>query len=560
MRQYFIYPALLAGSVIGLSGTAIAASPIPSFDKEAVTEYPYMRKGEPAQQDEVVPGVGGGESSDVTPKGNTGTAADPAFYIKSINLTGYPVPDKFGKLQEILAKYSNRSVKVSELPLITNDIMAYCRELGYTVPLAVIPPQEVKNGALEIKVYIAAYDDVKISVNNSDVRDDWLAGYIEDLHKGDIIEDGPLESVINNINDLPGVESRAVLKPGSVPGTTALDVEVQKRTSGTNNYIFADNGGGHYSGRYRFGANLELNNPISLGDKFIVSGSISDEETTNYSIRYEFPFFHAGTRLGVAFSQTNYDISTFSNLYDSQGESRGVSVYGLTPLYRSKAARLTLIYGYDHRDITDEYKFKIAKLKPFNFDVDKEAEVLHIGFSGSYYAPNEFLQYSVIYWNGHIDTEDGGAYYDGTYHKLTADILKIWYMEDFNFRINVRGQIANRELDSSEQFYMGGLNGMRAYANGDGYGDSAYIATGEVRYATGLPGLELAAFIDVGAAKNRAADELDHLADAGVGLRYAKKDDWYAHLDFAHKIDGRDDRSEPGDNDYRVWFQVYKML
>ena len=59
MRQYFIYPALLAGSVIGLSGTAIAASPIPSFDKEAVTEYPYMRKGEPAQQDEVVPGVGG---------------------------------------------------------------------------------------------------------------------------------------------------------------------------------------------------------------------------------------------------------------------------------------------------------------------------------------------------------------------------------------------------------------------------------------------------------------------------------------------------------------------
>lgn len=219
-----------------------------------------------------------------------------------------------------------------------------------------------------------------------------------------------------------------------------------------------------------------------------------------------------------------------------------------------------MIYGYDHRDITDEYKFKIAKLKPFNFDVDKEAEVLHIGFSGSYYAPNEFLQYSVIYWNGHIDTEDGGAYYDGTYHKLTADILKIWYMEDFNFRINVRGQIANRELDSSEQFYMGGLNGMRAYANGDGYGDSAYIATGEVRYATGLPGLELAAFIDVGAAKNRAADELDHLADAGVGLRYAKKDDWYAHLDFAHKIDGRDDRSEPGDNDYRVWFQVYKML
>ena len=74
-----------------------------------------------------------------------------------------------------------------------------------------------------------------------------------------------------------------------------------------------------------------------------------------------------------------------------------------------------------------------------------------------------------------------------------------------------------------------------------------------------MPALN-AAFVDIGAAKNRVTDKLDHLADAGVGLRYAKKDDWYAHLDFAHKIDGRDDRSEPGDNDYRIWFQLYKMF
>ena len=556
MRHY-VYPTLVMVFLLAYEGIAFAASPIPTFDKEAVTDYPYMRTGEAAGTDKKQAGEGSQQEQSL--KGNTGTAEDPAFYIQSINLTGYPVPDQFGRLQKILSKYSNRSVKVSELPLITNDIMAYCRDLGYTVPLAVIPPQEVKNGVLEVNLYVASYDTAKISVNNSDVRDDWLVGYIDDLNPGDVITDSSLESVINNINDLPGVQSRAVLKPGSTPGTTALDVEVQKRES-TNNYIFADNGGGHYSGRYRFGANLELNNPISLGDRFIVSGSISDEETTNYSIRYEFPFFHAGTRLGVAFSQTNYDISTFSDLYDSLGESRGVSVYGLTPLYRNMANRLTLIYGYDHRDITDEYKFKIAELKPFNFDVDKEADVFHIGLSGSHYAPNEFFQYSIIYWIGDIETEDGGAYYDGTYHKLTADLLKIWYVEDFNFRVHARGQLASRALDSSEQFYMGGMDGMRAYANGDGYGDSAYIATVEGRYETGLEGLELAAFVDVGAAKNRVTDKLDHLADAGVGLRYAKKDDWYAHLDFAHKIDGRDDRSEPGDNDYRVWFQVYKML
>ena len=79
-------------------------------------------------------------------------------------------------------------------------------------------------------------------------------------------------------------------------------------------------------------------------------------------------------------------------------------------------------------------------------------------------------------------------------------------------------------------------------------------------YALGIPGLELAAFVDVGAAKNLLTDEIDHLAGWGVGLRYSKPNDWYAQFDFARKINGRPDRSEPGDDDCRLWFQVYKMF
>ena len=106
--------------LFAFEGIAFAASPIPTFDKEAVTDYPYMRTGEAAKTDKKQAGEGSQQEQSL--KGNTGTAEDPAFYIQSINLTGYPVPDQFGRLQKILSKYSNRSVKVSELPLITNDI------------------------------------------------------------------------------------------------------------------------------------------------------------------------------------------------------------------------------------------------------------------------------------------------------------------------------------------------------------------------------------------------------------------------------------------------------
>ncbi|OUO91375.1 hypothetical protein B5F39_13100 [Cloacibacillus sp. An23] len=536
---------------------AFGASPLPSFDEDAVRTYPpYMRTGTPdieVEEPDVKP-------SGTPQEGNTGTAEDPAFFVKAVRLTGYEVLDEKGELKAILGKYSGRSVKVRELTSLTDEITNYCRERGYTIPLAVVPKQEIVDGVLEVKIYVASYDGVEITVNSSDIYDKTLQRYVSCLKRGDVITDRRLETAINNLNDLPGVQARAILRPGSEPGTTKIDIEVKKRKV-WNNYIYADNGGGYYSGRYRYGFNTEINNPTRTGDKIIVSGMITNEETKNYSLRYEMPVGARGTRLGFAYSKTNYEF-TPNSLYDSLGESEGLSVYGLTPLYRSKADRLTLIYGYDHRNITDEYRFREEILRPFDFGRDKTASVWHIGLSGSRYGVNQFLQYSLVYWYGDIKTDGGGAYYDGGYHKLTADMLKIWYWGRFNARVRARGQLASRALDGSEQFFLGGINGVRAYANGDGYGDSGYTATGEIRYNVGVPGLELAAFIDVGAAKNLATpnNEIDHLAGWGVGLRYTKPNDWYAQFDFARKINGRPDRSEPGDDDFRLWFQVYKMF
>ena len=554
MKQHHLVIVTLVCLLALAAPPAFAASPLPTFDEEAVRTYPpYMRTGKSdieIEQKEV-------KTHEDYREGNTGTEEDPAFFIKSVKLTGYEVLDDKGELRAILEKYSGRSVKVRELPSLTNEITAYCRERGYTIPLAVIPQQEIKDGVLEVKIYVASYDDVEITVNSSDIYDKTLDRYISYLKHGDVITDRRLETAMNNLNDLPGVQARAILRPGSEPGTTKIDIEVQKRKV-WNNYIYADNGGGYYSGRYRFGINTEINNPTRTGDKIIVSGMLTDEDTDNYSVRYELPIGARGTRLGFAYSKTSYEF-TPNSLFDSLGESEGLSVYGLTPLYRSKADRLTLIYGYDHRDITDEYRFREEANRRYNFGSDKDANVWHIGLSGSRYGVNQFLQYSFIYWYGDIST-DGGAYYDGGYHKFTADLLKIWYWGKFNARVRARGQLASRALDGSEQFFLGGINGVRAYANGDGYGDSAYTATGELRYALGIPGLELAAFVDVGAAKNLLTDEIDHLAGWGVGLRYSKPNDWYAQFDFARKINGRPDRSEPGDDDCRLWFQVYKMF
>ena len=336
--------------VLGLlmSCSAWAQSPIPTFDKEAVTTHPYYRTGrQDVVVDQAVP--------DGYQPGNTGTEEVPAFYVRKITLTGFILPDKQGQLQEILQAYSNRSVKVAELQELTDKITDYAKNNGYTVAQAVVPPQEIADGQLEIKVYVAKYDDVRVTQNTSDVADSVLQGYLHKLKSGDVMTDRNLELAMNNLNDLPGVTARAVLRPGKEAGTTAVDVQVQDRPV-WNNYVFVDNGGGYYSGRYRYGFNTEINNLSHNGDKITLSGMLSSHDVKSYSVRYETPIGYDGTRVGIAYSQSMYELHT-NDFYNSLGKSRGISIYGMTPLYRDRMNRLTAIYGYDRRRIEDRLNF-----------------------------------------------------------------------------------------------------------------------------------------------------------------------------------------------------------
>ena len=535
-----------------MSTTAFAANPIPTFDKEAVTTHPFNRTGQQEQPVKEMQGAG-----EFYKPGNTGTEANPAFFVAKVKLTGFTLPDKSGKLAAICKEYEGRSLQMAELQQLISRINEYARTCGYTVAQAIVPPQEVKQGELEITVYVAKYDDIEIISNESDVADRVLAGYIhKNLQSGAYIMDKPLEMTMNNINDLPGVVARAILAPGSKPGTTKVQVQVLRRPV-WNNYVFTDNAGGYYSGRYRYGFNTEINNPGHQGDKIILNGMLTNHDTKNYGARYEAPVGRDGTRWGIGWSQSSYDLNT-NSFYNSLGQSRGFSFYGLTPVYRDRMNRVTAIYGYDHRKIKDRLQLKAAGLAGIELTTEKMANVYHAGISGSKYLPNRFSQYSLIYWYGNLN--GGGKSIDGDYHKLTSDLLHVIYDGKTNYRVQLSGQIANRNLDGSEMFYLGGMNGVRAYGASEGSGDIGFTATAEVRRQTGIKGLEAAAFIDTGAVKSHNAALIEHLSGWGVGLRYNLDNSWHAQLDYARKINAQKDRVEPRDHSGHMWFQLYKMF
>lgn len=154
---------------------------------------------------------------------------------------------------------------------------------------------------------------------------------------------------------------------------------------------------------------------------------------------------------------------------------------------------------------------------------------------------------------------------EGGFSKINFDVNHVTNLGRLmQFYLFAHGQMASRNLDSSEQFYLGGADAVRAYPQGEAGGDSGYQATAKLRYQMPVKGLSLALFADVGEVLTRkdgdTADPHRRLAGWGIGAVYSRNRSVYARLDYARKIKGEPYRSEAEDRNGRLWFRLYKLF
>ena len=126
--------------------------------------------------------------------------------------------------------------------------------------------------------------------------------------------------------------------------------------------------------------------------------------------------------------------------------------------------------------------------------------------------------------------------------------------------LTAQKDVINKSLYSSEQLFISGGSGVRAYAEGAS-GDNGYVANLEFRYA--LPRIKLlpkqqslAAFFDNGAIqaqKNGAS--LTNFVLSGVGAGYSiNVHSAFANVQWAHSLGAIKSHNET-DHDH-VWLQV----
>lgn len=359
-----------------------------------------------------------------------------------------------------------------------DKVTAYLRKQGYTVATAFIPPQQIANGAVEIRVLLGNLGQVTVN-NKSGLKDAVISSFIDRLHGGAAIKTNELETVLNNLNDLPGIRAAGMLKAGA----------------------------------------------------------------------------SVGSRLGISYSQMDYTLGDYFNLLDAVGKAKTFSIYGSTPLTNTSSSKLDMVYGYDNRQLQDEMRL-------FGYNAKKSSNAVHTGISGNSRGSGSYTGYSALYYWGQLTNEDFNSETEGSFHKLTGDVNHSRRLGNtVDLLLNFHSQLANKQLDGSEQFSLGGANGVRAYPQGEASGDSCYQTTAELRCNMPLPYLSLATFVDFGEVEQRGYDDRHrNLAGWGIGVQYAKAGDYYLRLDYARKLNSEAFQSEDKDKNGRLWFQAYKLF
>jgi hemolysin activation/secretion protein len=211
---------------------------------------------------------------------------------------------------------------LGEMRAIAARIATYYNARGYFLAQAYLPAQDVSGGTVTIEVIEGRYGQVGLQ-NSSNLSDGVARRLLRGLDGGDIVASAPLERRLLLLSDIPGVAVRSTLAPGTAVGTSDLNVELTpgRRVTGS---IEADNGGNRYTGEYRLGGSIALNNPLGLGDQLSLRVLGSDGGLAYGRAAYQAPF--GALTLGVAYSHIRYELGREFQGLDADGTADVASV------------------------------------------------------------------------------------------------------------------------------------------------------------------------------------------------------------------------------------------
>ncbi len=438
--------------------------------------------------------------------------------VKGFNVTGMTfITQK--EAQQALSVFIKRSLTLKQINEAAKAIVELYKKKG-RIAQAVIPPQQIKDGIVEIKVVEGRVGSIIIEPAfeqdpprlSKSVTKNFISYHNAE---GQLINLDGLERSISLINEIPGINTEVSLESGEKDGTTNILMKVDelsrvRASADLTNYGSASTG-------YAQGvANLSLNDLYGIGD----SGSINvlkSEGSLFAQARYFVPAGANGLRVGFGGSAMTYDTLMRFTPTPSNGKSNTIGFYATYALERSARSNKTLNLNIETRG----YVNYTESVEISKYSINSAT----LGLQG-----NQFLGNAVWGWsmtgvygqlniNNQSQLESDEAYVktDGNYGKLSfySVLTKPLPIQKTNLMLSVNGQVATKNLNSSEQIYLGGPYGVRAYPISQGGGSQGVIVSAEINH-TFDNNLEMGLFADAA-----VIEQFRHTYDGWRGLTNA---------------------------------------
>lgn len=548
---------LLWLALFGLAQAAHAQQP-PTGGALQVPPSPTLPRAEPAIRIEPLS----------TPP--AGVPGDARIVVNTLRLEGATVFDP-GQLLALTGFQGGMQLSLADLQAMAGRITEHYRRNGYFVAQAYVPAQEIRDGVVTLAVSEGRLGKVQLR-NQSNLRDGVAHGVLSGITPGEVITTASVERPLLLMSDIPGVEVRSTLVPGASVGTSDLMVDVMpgRRVTGS---VDLDNAGNRYTGAWRLGATINLNDPLGLGDvaslRLLTSGKGLKYGRLSYQLQV------GQGQVGVAYSRLEYELGKEFASLGAHGTAQIASVYGRYPVIRSRNSNLYLQLAFDAKKFEDH-------LDAIPAQTDRNSRVLMASVFGDHrdgFGGGGVNSYFLTWASGDIDIETPAARAQdaltartqGHFDKLSFNALRLQRLGGpFSLYAGVNGQVASKNLDVSEKMSLGGMNGVRAYPEGEAYADEGYLATLELRMdlpplPANVPGrMQLAVFADSGSVRlNKEpwapGDNRRTLSGAGVGLNWADPGNFLVRAYYARKLGSEDATSAP-DRSGRFWIQLVKYL
>ena len=420
--------------------------------------------------------------------------------VKKFKVTGITLITQ-EEAATVLTSFENRSLTLKQINEAANAIVDLYQRKG-RIAQAVIPPQDIKEGLVEIKVTEGKVGAILIEPAfeqdpprlSKKVTKNFISRFNPE---GGLIDLDGLERSVTLLNELPKVNAQVSLEPGKDDGTTNIVMKVDQ-LSKISGRVDVTNYGSAMTGYAQAITNVSFNDLTGFGDNGSID-IIKSQGSLYAQGRYFIPGNYDGLRIGLGGSALGYDtLSSFSPTL-SKGRANTVGVYSTYALERTARRNKTINVNLENRNYIN-----------YTSDVEISKYTINsatIALQGNRYISDGILTYSFSGVAGNLsidnatqrEADDATIKSQGGYAKISmyTVLIKPLPIKQTNLLLSFNGQLASKNLNTAEQLYLGGPYGVRAYPVSQGGGSQGAVISAEVNHVFENK-VELGAFLDAG--------------------------------------------------------------